>query len=402
MSSLLDHKKNWDYTSEEELTKIYEEQYNDVFSKILLLNSSQFMNVLEKQIITYLYIIKKQPILSLLSRVSEYYIQKYYIDREKVFQDYKIIKETNIDDIEYLDKTNCYLHCPKTGGAFHTCGNKFILSNDHIFCLQCKKVYNEEQAKMFCDFCHMEYYTKLREVENEEFENFFPVSYENPHCVNEKEEKIKCKNCKEDLYVDISKFNNASKNENEKKVKIENLHCLKCKQNYKLKDLDFKCMKCNKKFFSDIKIFNEFNSFKTDYLCLVHTLLKRKYAFPKNIKKKSCKCELLNSKRYKHNMDKGLLLEGLRYGKKVLICNKCFKIFNYYNYNWNCPECGVNLTGNNNGLYSKEFSESSSVSYKIDQEKNNVKQNNKYNTAASGQKTKNIFPNSNNKSEVKN
>ena len=43
--------------------------------------------------------------------------------------------------------------------------------------------------------------------------------------------------CKEDLYVDISKFNNASKNENEKKVKIENLHCLKCKQNYKLKDL---------------------------------------------------------------------------------------------------------------------------------------------------------------------
>ena len=402
MSNLLDHKKNWDYTSEEELTKIYEEQYNDVFSKILLLNSSQFMNVLEKQIITYLYIIKKQPILSLLSRVSEYYIQKYYIDREKVFQDYKIIKETNIDDIEYLDKTNCYLHCPKTGGAFHTCGNKFILSNDHIFCLQCKKVYNEEQAKMFCDFCHMEYYTKLREVENEEFENFFPVSYENPHCVNEKEEKIKCKNCKEDLYVDISKFNNASKNENEKKVKIENLHCLKCKQNYKLKDLDFKCMKCNKKFFSDIKIFNEFNSFKTDYLCLVHTLLKRKYAFPKNIKKKSCKCELLNSKRYKHNMDKGLLLEGLRYGKKVLICNKCFKIFNYYNYNWNCPECGVNLTGNNNGLYSKEFSESSSVSYKIDQEKNNVKQNNKYNTAASGQKTKNIFPNSNNKSEVKN
>ena len=403
MTNLLDHKKNWDYTSEEELTKIYEEQYNDVFSKILLLNSSQFMNVLEKQIITYLYIVKKQPILSLLSRISEYYIQKYYADREKVFQDFKIIKELNIDDIEYLDKSNCYLHCPKTSGALHTCGNKFILSNDLIFCLHCKKVYNEEQAKMFCDFCHIEYYTKLREVENEEFENFYPVYFENPHCLSEKEEKIKCKNCKEDLLVDTSKYNNINtKNENEKKVKIDNLFCLKCKQNYKLKDLDFKCIKCNKKFFSDIKIFNEFNNLKTDHLCLVHTLLKRKYAFPRNIKKKSCKCELLNSKKYKHNIDKGILLEGLRYGKKILVCNKCLKIFNYFTYNWNCPECGLSLNGNNNGLISKEFSESSSVSYKIDQDKNNIKQSSKYNTTASGAKTKNIFPNQSNKSEMKN
>ena len=404
MTNLLDHKKNWDYTSEEELTKIYEEQYNDVFSKILLLNSSQFMNVLEKQIITYLYIVKKQPILSLLSRISEYYIQKYYSDREKVFQDFNIIKETNIDEIEYLDKSNCYLHCPKTSGAFHTCGNKFILSNDLIFCLKCKKVYNEEQAKMLCDLCHIEYYTKLREVENEEYENFYPVCFESPHCLSEKEEKIKCKNCKEDLFVDISKCNNISiKNENEKKVKIENLFCLKCKQNYKLKDLDFKCIKCNKKFFSDIKIFNEFNSLKTDHLCLVHTLLKRKYAFPRNIKRKLCKCELLNSKKkYKHNIDKGILLEGLRYGKKILVCNKCLKIFNYYTYNWNCPECGLNLNGNNNGLISKDFSESSSMSYKIDQDKNNIKQNSKYNTTASGTKTKNIFPGPNNKSDMKN
>ena len=51
MTNLLYHKKNWDYITEEELTQIYQEQYNDVFSKILILNSTQFMNVLEKQII---------------------------------------------------------------------------------------------------------------------------------------------------------------------------------------------------------------------------------------------------------------------------------------------------------------------------------------------------------------
>ena len=402
MTNLLDRKRKWDYTSEEELTKIYQEQYNDVFSKILLLSSTQFMNVLEKQIITYLYIIKKQPILSLLIRISEYFIQKYYEDKENVNQAYQIIKQTNTSDIEYLDKYTCYLHCPHTGGAFHTCGNKFILCNDFIFCLQCRKVYMEEQAKMFCDFCGVEYYTELREVENEELETFFPVCYENQHCLNKNEEKIKCKICKEELYVDISKYNNLNKNENEKSKKIESLYCLKCKQNYKIKELDSKCSKCNKIFYSEVKIYNKFNKIKTDYLCLVHTLLKRKYAFPRNVKKRSCKCELLITKKFKHNIDKGILLEGLRYGKRVIICDKCFKIFNYYSFNWNCPECGIGLKGENI-LTTKELSESSSASYKINQDKNNLKQNVKYNTTASGVKTKNIYPNpNNNKSEIKN
>ena len=398
MSNQLDLKKRWDYTSEEELTQIYQEQYNDVFSKILLLTSTQFMNVLEKQIITYLYIIKKQPMISLLTRVSEYFIQKFYEDREKVYQAYQIIKQTNTNDLEYLDKLNCYLHCPHASGAYHTCKNSFILCNDYIFCLQCKKVYNEDQAKMFCDFCGVEYYTKLREIDNDDLENYFPVCYENPHCLSEKEEKIKCKNCREELCVDISKFN---KNDDKNK-KIENLYCHKCKMNFKVKDLDTKCKKCNKKFISDVKIFNEFNSLKTDYLCLVHTLLKRKYAVPKNAKKKLCKCELLTFKKYKHNNDKGVLLEGLRYGKKVIICNKCFKIFNYYNFNWSCPECGCGFNGNNNTLLSKELSETSSMSNKIEQQdKNNLKQKSKYNTSAnSSNKVKNIYPN--NKSELKN
>ena len=391
MTNLLNLKKKWDFTSEEDLNQIYKEQYNDVFSKILLLNSTQFMNVLEKQIITYLYIVKKQPIISLLSRISEYYIQKYYEDREKVYQAYQIIKQTNLNEMEYLDKSNCYIHCPNTSDAFHTCGNKFILCNDLIFCLQCKKVYNEEQARMFCDCCEIEYYTKLREVENEDFENFYPVCCENPHCPNEKEEKIKCKNCKEDLYTDISKFN---KNENDKNKKIENLYCPKCRLTFKIKEIELKCIKCNKKFVSDIKIYNEFNNIKTDYLCLVHTLLKRKYAIPKNIKKKICKCELINNKKYKHTTDKGNLLEGLRYGKKVIICDKCFRIFNYYNFNWNCPDCGIIINGKNNSMLSKELTESSSVSNKLDQDKNNnLKQNSKYNTTASNTRVKNIYAN---------
>ena len=70
--------------------------------------------------------------------------------------------------------------------------------------------------------------TVLLHRQTEEFENLYPVCFENPHCPNENEEKIKCKNCKEDLYVDVSKFNDSNKNQNVKNKRIENLYCIKC------------------------------------------------------------------------------------------------------------------------------------------------------------------------------
>ena len=95
----LEESNKWSYITEDDLNKIYESQYNDIFSKILLLDGTQFMNVLEKQIIVYLYLLRKQPILSSLMKISEYYIQKYYSDREKVYQAYQIIKHMNINEL---------------------------------------------------------------------------------------------------------------------------------------------------------------------------------------------------------------------------------------------------------------------------------------------------------------
>ena len=74
---------------------------------------------------------------------------------------------------------------------------------------------------------------------------------------------------------------------------------------------------------------------------IIDVLLRRKYAYPKDIKK-SCVCEINTNRKYKHYLDKGNLLEGLRQWKKVIICDKCFQIFDYKNYNkWECPECGL-------------------------------------------------------------
>ena len=353
----LDKKNKWSYIVEEELAEIYESQYNDVFSKILQLDSTQFINVLEKQIIIYLYLIKKQPILSSLSKISELYIQKYYKDREKVYQAYQIIKHMSITEYEFLDKLNCYIHCPNATTALHTCGNKFILCNDYIFCLQCKKVYNEFQAKMFCDFCMVEYYTKLREIKDENSESLFPI------CLISKEKEIfKCKKCNEIVYLDINKFNTNG----EKKV---NLNCKKCKNNYVYN-------------ITDIKLFNDFTKDKIDILCVIHTLLRRKYAHPKGVKK-SCPCEININRKYKHNLDKGNLLEGLRQGKKVIICDKCFQIFEYKDFNkWECPECGLGFNEQSN-RYNTAITNNKIKSIfqikNIDKEKEKEKENNKNN-----------------------
>ena len=336
----LEERNKWSYITEEELNEIYESQYNDVFSKILILDSTQFINVLEKQIIVYLYLIKKQPILSSLSKISELYIQKYYKDREKVYQAYQIIKYMNVNEIEFLDKFNCFIHCPNCTNALHTCGNKFILCNDYIFCTQCKKVYNENQARMYCDFCKLEYYTKLREIRDDESENLFPICK-----ISKEKEIIKCKNCNDIIYININEMNKEKSKE-----KKYNLICKKCKKNYSF-------------YISEIKLYNDYTKDKIDILCLIHTLLKRKFAYPKGIKK-ICSCEINNNRKYKHPNDNGNLLEGLRQGKKVIICDKCFKIFGYKEYNnWKCPECGYG------------FNEKSD----------------KYNTAISYNKIKNIY-----------
>ena len=361
----LEENKKWSIISEEDLNEIYEFQYNDIFPKILLLDSTQFMNVLEKQIIIDLFLLKKQPILSSLQKISEYYILKYYKDREKVFQAFQIIKHMNINELEFLDKLNCYIHCPNCSMALHTCGNKFILCNDYIFCLQCKKVYNEYQAKMYCDFCKLEYYTKLREITEEDYENYFPV------CLLSKEqEMIKCKNCNENLYLNIDNINKINTSE-----KSTNLFCKKCKMNF------------NNYNMKEIKLFNEFTKDKIDKLCIIHTLLKRKFANPKGIKK-YCLCDLPNNIKYKHSNDNGNLLEGFRQGKKIILCDKCFQIFEYKNYkNWICPECGLGFNEKNNGNIHTKYNTAISsnkmksifLNKKIEKEKENSKNNSNIN-----------------------
>jgi hypothetical protein len=143
----------------------------------------------------------------------------------------------------------------------------------------------------------------------------------------------------------------------------------------------------------EIKLFNEFTKDKIDKLCIIHTLLKRKFANPKGIKK-YCICELPNNVKYKHSNDNGNLLEGFRQGKKIIICDKCFQIFEYKNFkNWICPECGLGFNEKNSGNINTKYNTAISsnkmksifLNKKIDKDKENSKNNSNINNNQNNQ-----------------
>jgi hypothetical protein len=184
---------------------------------------------------------------------------------------------------------------------------------------------------MYCKECNEEYYTKLREIKIDSQANFFPAAFEKYHCPTlDFDEIIRCAQCNSYLYIDI----NSNKNKN----KIKEIFCQNCQKIYDVSNMNFICIFCNCSFKSDAKIYNYFQPIKIDLLCVIHSLNINKYALPFIIANKYCRCDLSKIEMLKHN-DGGDLLEGDRLDKKVVVCNKCFGVFNLDNFDWACPVC---------------------------------------------------------------
>ena len=319
------------YIKEKDLMKLFQIHYNDIFSEILKINQKDFLNILKSQVLLSLNISKKYAPQILLKKIEEIYIKKYLEEKDIVLQDYNYLKNCPKEQLDYLEKLNCVIHCTKCKNALHICGFKLIIYGNFFYCLSCMKVYNENLIEMYCDECDEEYYTKLREIADYNIENYFLVSIKDYHCRMDNEEKIKCPQCNMDLYVNILDINNFNK--------IEVVTCLYCNLTFDANLFIYKCKKCGINFKSEAKIYNEFYNKTNDLLCQVHTLLDKRYAGPESVLDKTCECNLNNVIKYKHN-DGGILYEGERNGLKIIVCDKCYQIFDYYNFVFSCPLCG--------------------------------------------------------------
>ena len=328
-------------------------QYNDVFSKILTTTELQFFSILNEQILLHLQIINKIPINNINTFIKETIYERYLQDKELVNEGFRTLNETSLNNIEYLDRLCCFIHCPGCSEPLHTCGRRFFLFGDYVFCLYCQKVYNEFQVKMYCDFCKIDYYTTLREIKDSNMEYYLPVSFVNYHCQIENEEKLKCLQCDLDLFCDIRENNSNNKRfiPIKKEKNIEKIYCLNCETIYYTNNLKYNCKICNKLFKDKIQIFKNFSKYHQILLCIIHALYNKNFSFPYTTQNKKCCCDLNFVKNYKHE-DNGNLIEGIFPGNEVIICDKCYSIFNYNYFKWCCPKCGEYFQTQNNTIFS--------------------------------------------------
>ena len=322
-------------TSERQLTEIFERQYNDIFCEILKLDPINFTNLLQKQVLVYLSLTKKQVPQFLYKKLQDIFSKKYAEEKARIEKDFKQIKSLKKDQLDYLSRYNCIIHCPKCINPLHTCGSGFVLYGDHVYCLYCSQVYNVNQVNMYCDKCDVEYYSKLREIVDFNLESFYLISICDYHCHLEEEETIKCPECEMDLYADLKNQNNLNK--------IEEVTCLYCNLSFDISLFSYECKICGQYFKSEAKIYNFFNDNQKDLICRIHALSNKKYAAPPCLLNKTCECNLNDCVKYIHS-DHGILYEGERTGEKVIVCDKCLKIFNYYSFVFSCPLCSKPFT----------------------------------------------------------
>ena len=200
-----------DLISENELYEIFDFQYDDLFCKILKISEKSFTYFLKQQVLFNLQIIKKTIDQEILSAYQDLFIKRYKENIKSMKNDFSILKEkeeNNDTDITYLDISKCYIHCHKCFNIIHKCGKKLLLYNEHIFCIKCNNVYNKNQIMLFCPECQKNYISKLRKPvyneNNKKFEKLFLLKFKKYHCDTNKEEKIKCLKCSNNLYYRLS------------------------------------------------------------------------------------------------------------------------------------------------------------------------------------------------------
>ena len=338
-----------DVLQEKELKEIYDIHYNDIFPKILSKTNTEFISLLKEKVSLHLKIINKTISSSLNLKYAEIFTNKCINDKIKVSKGLEDLTK-NINNIKekYLDILSCYIHCHKCSKILHKCKNRIIYYQNYIYCLQCKKVYNQYQIKLYCPECKVIYYSKLRYVLNKKYEYFYQVAFKQYHCPIVDQEKMKCLECGQDLYYNI----NCEENKNGANA-IKEIFCIKCKFLYNINDIYFNCKICKNNFKSEAVFYNSFSPIRQQVLLIINILSNKKKALPDIYYNRKCKCNLTKCDKYLHDIDGGILYLGINLdGQFIITCDECLTIFKYNDFTWKCPLCKILFKSKK--IYSKE------------------------------------------------
>ena len=266
--------------------------------------------------------------------------------------------------------SNFRKHCIHTENlAHHNCGSKnnnFILAKNKenlinmVICESCKKVYYSSYILCRCNHCNIDYYSGV--LTEEENPNFLVATWENYHCPQIINEKMKCIKCRELFYLDM---------------KNGMLTCLNKRCNFISKPscISWTCSICQEEFKSKAIPYNPLQ-IQIVKKAIKQTLLLKHRAHPNKIS--CCKLNVFFSEFFHKKTCRGILYEGELNNNMIVVCDKCQAINLYERFIWTCPKCFKKFrdtkTNENNNM---DNSEDKNNSFEKNIHKNMIFNNNK-------------------------
>lgn len=354
----------------QKIKEICYSEYDDLLSKLLILEEKAFLQEFEQNIKSQIEIqftdiaLSYNSVTYFLEQYRNYIYKNYYLNDFKVtskaWSEYQVnlqaisnlnprLTKKNTECFSYL--TNYFYHCSNSSKiATHSCGEKLLevydentnyneedscssnnrkssksLSSNQpnlafVICIGCKAVYTKDSILLFCNSCKLDYYSRYL-TPFEQKEELLPASWDKYHCNTILKDPMKCVKCQELFY-----YNSKS----------NMLKCKQCKFEIKPLDISWMCIICKQEFKCGAKAYCEVE-FKIVRMATKNTLTQKITCLPQSV---PC-CSLnIEKTEFIHKKEcNGILYKGTLSNQSIVVCEKC-KAMNYYDkFIWTCPVC---------------------------------------------------------------
>ena len=385
---------------ENEIFRIYEEEYNELFENILIKEESIFIQNLSKNVKLTLIelfsetVLENEKIISSINLMERHFYKNMYLyDREKLL---KTLKYKGKFFIENGQNFSFLKHCSyQKNEPNHICNKKnnfiIVLDTDYkadlkgiknihrkgssteyniiyaIICTNCLKSYKSNYIKLFCNFCSILYYTRIitsNEIYNN---NLQPATWDKYHCHLIINQQMNCIKCQSPLFLDLKEGKLICKN------------CNFCDEPY---NINWTCIKCGENFNSNAKIYNPYE-FKPFSNAIKKGIFEKKSALPDKIPCGHNPNLIIHN----NNCDGKLYFTELN-GIQMVLCSKCKVMIKYQKFIFECVECGKKYRKKDiEDFFNGQNLSDGNLDYNI---KKNIYNFNEYNNNINNEKNKDI------------